>query len=209
MLFHQLQILFPIIPPKSRPLQFPDLFVNLEAWGWQEQLRRKTLAILKKIPSQHLRHHCSLERQMWQYARAWEPPRPYFARGKNARYQCPLAAMKEGITWVITALNEIIGFAACWINHTTHFWLHNLNSSSYTLQEEEYRLHGLHSGYMDCTHLAVCTSSSLQSFHIIYLIDFDLKGLPQPPLPTSQGPVNPANRRAVGRLPCWGSGIKW
>lgn len=81
------------------------------------------------------------------------------------------------------------------------------SSQSYVLSADLCHLHppGAH---MDCTHLAVPTSPALEPLHIIYLIDFDLKGLPQPPLPAPQWPIHPADPRAVGRLPCWGGSVK-
>lgn len=81
------------------------------------------------------------------------------------------------------------------------------SSQSYVLSADLCNLR--HPGdSMDCTHLAVPTSPSLEPLHIIYLIDFDLKGLPQPPLPTPQWPIHPADPGAVGSLPCWGGGVK-
>lgn len=61
---------------------------------------------------------------------------------------------------------------------------------------------------MHSTHLAVPTSPSLEPLHVVYLIDLDLKGLPQPPLPAPQRPIHPAHPGAAGRLPCWGRRVK-
>lgn len=81
------------------------------------------------------------------------------------------------------------------------------SSQSYVLSADLCNL-GPPGDYTEGTHLAVPTSPSLEPLHIIYLIDFDLKGLPQAPLPAPQRPIHPAHPGAAGWLPCWGGGVK-
>lgn len=129
------------------------------------------------------------------------------SKSKNTRNQCLLAATEEGLTWVTTGLKWDTSIAASWINDVQYYtvltaFLWIALSIWIPLSKRRQAAHE------DLTHLAVSSSSPLKSLHIIYLIDFDLKGLPQPPLCTSQGSIHPADPRAVCRLPRWGSGVK-